>query len=84
MAFRPGDFRRLIIAAVILSIVYFSLSSYMRRYFECTRADEWSGGPGRRVKVRYFATQGQRILFGPAVLVESLIVGQQVNTELEK
>jgi hypothetical protein len=81
---RLGDFRRLIVATVILSCIYFPLSSYMHSYFANTRADEWSGGPGVRVKVRYFANPTQRLLFWPALVVESAIVGQKVNSELEK
>ena len=81
---RFGKLRRLIVAAVILSCIYLAVSGYMRCYFAYTRPDEWSGGPGIRVKVRYFANSTQRVLFWPAVVVESAIVGQKVNSELAK
>jgi hypothetical protein len=57
MAFRAGSLRRLFIAAVILSCVYLSVSSYMRCYFAYSRLDGWSGG---QVKVRYYADERQR------------------------
>src|SRR5262245_11466349 len=82
--FGSGDFRRLMAAPVILACVYFSLSSYLRCYFACSRVDEWSSGPGQRARVRYFSSSQERLLFMPAVFVESVIVHRRVNAEVSK